>query len=211
MIVGFAGAAGSGKDTAALALIEKMGYVKGSFAAPLKEMLNTLFGWQMSDWDSLDWKETPNDGAYGLTPRFVAQTFGTDWGRNTINEDLWVDAAVGGLANERTVFTDVRFPNEARAVRDAGGVILYVTCVDQAKGTSSNDHESEGWLEWLFNYADAEISAEFGYINELQSATLNVVDAYLRGEMPRFEPSAEAEEALAQIETKILRRMKDEH
>lgn len=199
MIVGFAGAAGSGKDTAAQALYP-MGFQKASFAKPLKDTLDYLFRWE-SDWDSLEWKETPNVNAFGHTPRYIAQTFGTDWGRNMISKDLWVTLAIADLPNEGNhVFTDVRFPNEAAAIRSAGGILIFVRCVDRGAVSTHSDHESEKWMEWMFHYADCEIAARFGEIERLQEGTANVVENYLRGDVPRYQPGPEVLSALNEIE-----------
>lgn len=209
MIVGFCGAAGSGKDSAAKALIEQLGFVKISFAGALKSALNGLFGWKMENWDSLEWKETPNAACYGLTPRVVAQTFGTDWGRNTINRNLWVDIAMRNASEEHYafgknhVFTDVRFPNEAAAIRAAGGILIYVTCVDRPSGTNSDQHESERWLPWLWHYADATIEAAFGQLDGLREAAMNVVENYREGLVPPYKPGAEVLSMLNDIEREM--------
>jgi len=200
MIIGFAGAAGSGKDTAAQALIERLGFKKASFAKPLKDTIDYLFRWE-SDWDSLEWKETPNVNGFGHTPRHIAQTLGTDWGRNMISKDLWVALALAQLPNEGNhVFTDVRFPNEAAAVREAGGVIIFVRCVDRETGTASHDHESEAWLEWLYHYADCDIAAQFGQIEELQEAAVNVAENYINHDIPRYTPGADVMRLLNDLE-----------
>jgi hypothetical protein len=200
MIVGMCGAAGSGKDTAAKPLMQYAGFSKASFAKPLKDTLDYLFRWE-SNWDDLEWKETPNVNAFGHTPRFIAQSFGTDWGRNMISPEIWVTLALAALPAEGNhVFTDVRFPNEAAAIRAAGGILVFVSCSDRASGTNSNQHESEGWLDWLFHYADVDIAAAFGEIDKLQEATLNVVENYMRGDVPRYEPGAEVMEVLNDIE-----------
>lgn len=213
MIVGMCGAAGSGKDTAAQALIEQAGFSKLSYAGKLKSALNLLFGWDYKMWEDLEWKERPQMKLYGKTPREVAQTFGTDWGRNLVNDNLWVDLCMADAKAESKVFnmdhviTDVRFPNEAAAIRKAGGILIYVTCADRPTGTTSNEHESESWLPWLWLYADVEVTAAFGAIAELQEATLNVVENYRRGDVPRFEPSAETLAQLNAIEQEVLTRV----
>jgi hypothetical protein len=186
MIVGICGAAGAGKDTAADALVDSLEYKKGMFAQPLKEMACQLFGWSMADLESLAFKEAPNDACYGRTPRQVLQTLGTDWGREMVGPNIWVDAALRYLKQARTVYSDVRFPNEAKIIRESGGILVYVTCVDQAAGTDSNQHASELWLPWLHAYADVEISALFGCIDQLQEGVANTVRAYLHEDLPRF-------------------------
>lgn len=200
VIVGMSGAAGSGKDTAAKALLDCLDYRKGSFAMKLKMALNAIFEWRMEDWDSLEWKETPQAVCYGKTPRELAQSLGTDWGRDMVNMNLWVDAVVRSLhPTERAVFTDVRFPNEAEAIRNAGGILIHITCVDRPTGTVSDAHESESWLPWLEAYADCGVAAQFGEIDQLQEVTLNMVENYLFGKIPRLGSSPVEPERLEQM------------
>ena len=209
MIVGFCGAAGSGKDTAADALVRHADYYKHSFAGPLKRALDRIFQWE-PNWESLEWKETPRPEAFNKTPRELAQSLGTDWGRKMVNDSIWVNSAiaeaVGDMLNygHNVVFTDVRFPNEAAAIRAQGGVLIFVTCIDRMTGTNSNQHESEQWNEWLYMYADCEISAAFGAVQQLQEAALNVVENYQRGDAPRYEPSAEVLSMLNDIAEKVM-------
>lgn len=203
MIVGMSGAAGSGKDTAGAALIDHLEFRKKSFAAELKRILCDIFFWKMEDWESLEWKETPNPTANGKTPRQVAQWFGTDFMRDRIDPDFWVKRAVSQLSDDRVVFTDVRFPNEAMAIREAGGILVFVQCVGRESGTDETGHESEAWLPWLDMYADVKIEAAFGAIDRLKEAAVNVVENYLQGNVPRFEPSVVLAEALADVEAII--------
>lgn len=203
MIVGFCGAAGSGKDTAAEALIAHKSFHKISFAAPLKSLLSLLFGWPLKSWDSLEWKETPNEACYGKTPRELAQTLGTDWGRNMVNPNLWVDVTLRGLPNGNFVFTDVRFPNEAEAIRKAGGILLMVKCTDRESGTDLTGHESEAWLPWLEVYTDATIEAPLGEVELLKEAAVNIIENYAYGIVPPHVPSTETQEALDEIATTI--------
>lgn len=213
MIVGLCGAAGSGKDTAAEALVKHQHFYPVSFTTPIKHVLNGLFQWRQANWEDREWKDTANEQAYGLTPREVAQRLGTDWGRNLIHKDIWIDMAIQEALQDHElyghdhVFTDVRFPNEAKAIRDAGGILLYITCKDLETGTKSFDHECESWQEWLWLYADAELSVDFGAIDALQEATLNVVANYHAGLVPAFKPSGDTLAQLNEIAEKVESRI----
>lgn len=203
MIVGICGAAGSGKDTAGAALIKELGYAKSSFANKLKKMLCLLFGWTMDQWEDAEWKEAPQAEAFGLSPRELAQTLGTEWGRKMVHEDIWVRAALRSTA-ERTVFTDVRFPNEAHAIRDAGGVLIYATCINSHTLTEHTAHLSERWQPWLLLFADALISAERGEIEQLQHAAASTVLDFMRGDAKRFVPCQSIQQQLDRIEAEVL-------
>jgi hypothetical protein len=64
-----------------------------------------------------------------LTPRWVLQYVGTELMRDGFHEDMWVGALQRRVmcSDADMVIADVRFPNEASAVRDAGGIIVRVT------------------------------------------------------------------------------------
>lgn len=121
-IYGFAGPAGSGKDTAASALYPK-GFEKLSFAQPLKNALRVMGFPEPSTQEAkeviIPW--------VGLSWRHLAQTLGTEWGRKMIHPDLWAKIAMRSLdPNGKYVVTDVRFENEATAIREVGGLIIHL-------------------------------------------------------------------------------------
>lgn len=66
--------------------------------------------------------------AIGKSPRELMQTLGTEWGRNLVNEDLWLILARQRLlaAGPGMTIADVRFDNEAEWVRKLGGRIIHV-------------------------------------------------------------------------------------
>jgi hypothetical protein len=135
-IIGIAGPAGAGKDTLADALVEAYGFHKYSLAAPIKHALNAMFGWQMSFWDNREWKERPVPGL-GLSPRRLAQTMGTEWGR-ALDPDFWLNRAkmewdaYRSIAPESfgpmpgMVIPDIRFVNEATWVIANKGIVVRI-------------------------------------------------------------------------------------
>lgn len=130
-IIALAGAAGSGKDTAADRLVARYGFAKAAFAGPLKDALCAMFGWPHALLENREWKETPIPDI-GKSPRQMMQTLGTEWGRQLVNRDLWLllaarrirDARVGAMPG--IVFTDCRFENEAAAIMSLGGHVLHI-------------------------------------------------------------------------------------
>jgi len=124
-------------------LVERHGFTRIRFAGPLKSMMAALglSGAQIEG----DQKETPCDLLCGHTPRFAMQTIGTEWGRDIIGPDLWVQA--WQAAFERTlpssciVVDDCRFPNEAAAIRAAGGLIVHIE--RSGAGAGAAGHQSE--------------------------------------------------------------------
>lgn len=143
MIIGFHGEAGTGKDTAAMPLYS-IGYRNAFFSEPIKAALNTMFGWTPARWHDRAWKDTPQPPTW-LTPRQLAISLGTEWGREKISPGLWVDLTMQNIApHEKVVFTDIRFENEAHAITDNGGIIIEVQRPDNPH--PKVDHHSEDRL-----------------------------------------------------------------
>jgi hypothetical protein len=133
MIIGLSGYARSGKDTAADRLVSNHGFARYSFAAPMKEamyILNPIVGS-----DSISpFKYKNLVDTYGLDKakesypeiRRLLQVFGTEVGRNMFGENFWVDLALNKINVEHAVISDVRFKNEADAIKKAGGQVWRI-------------------------------------------------------------------------------------
>jgi hypothetical protein len=153
-LIGLTGAAGAGKDTVADIIdrltADDLFMVSISFAAPIKAMAaQLLMHWDIEA-DALTdriLKETTISGI-GASPRKLMQTLGTDWGRNLINETLWVDTAERSIRKAleygyMTVVTDVRFANEAELIHRHGGQVWRI---DRPSAESVAAHVSEQGL-----------------------------------------------------------------
>lgn len=126
MLIGLCGAAGCGKTTIAEGLRDRHGFKILSFADPLYDAVSVITGVPVERLKDRAVKEVELAGI-GKSPRFLLQTLGTDWGRRMIDENIWVNAAMARVADdEDVVIADVRFDNEADAIRDRGGRVLYV-------------------------------------------------------------------------------------
>lgn len=146
-VVGFCGPAGAGKTTAACYLVGyHPGWNRCSFADPLRSMLRAL-GLKPEDFTH-DKKEHPHQLLCGKSPRQALQTLGTEWGRQTIGDDIWIRAATHQILNHienggRVVMDDVRFDNEAGMIRALGGIVIHLGRADQRSGTTHTTHASE--------------------------------------------------------------------
>lgn len=125
-IISISGKQGSGKTTLQNDLIRVLHSRKGTrchvvnFADPLYKMHNYCLGVLKTLGIERD---IVKDGP-------LLQLLGTEWGRKTVSENIWVDALHGqiksildreGRGNEKNVFIigDCRFPNEFHALSDA--------------------------------------------------------------------------------------------
>ena len=141
MIVGITGFIGSGKDTVAKMLVEK-GAVQDSFAAPLKDLCASVFGWprdmlQGDTVESRDFRETPDMywtrklGIDQFTPRLAIQLLGTEIMRTHYNQDICLDSLEYRIRkNEQqdtmVVVSDCRFKNELDLIKELNGIVVHV-------------------------------------------------------------------------------------
>lgn len=146
-VVGITGAARSGKDTIADYLCAEWDFGRIAFADPIKDMLCAMLGKDKA------WLERNKDVHLdGLgTPRRMLQTLGTEWGRELINDNIWINLArqkVFDIRNDRSfsgvIFTDCRFNNEARAIQDLDGEIWRVV---RESAPQVDVHVSEGGID----------------------------------------------------------------
>lgn len=103
------------------------------------------------------------------TPRLLLQLIGTECGRKIIHPNIWVNSLMINynknrgikLQNAHTkvetfdnwIITDVRFPNEVKAIEDRGGIVIRVIRKRDKDLFYSNTHESETALDkHVFDY-----------------------------------------------------------
>lgn len=133
-LIGIAGQARSGKDTAAKYLLNKLGgnWSIASFADPMKAMLNAI------DVDTSDEAKDLPSNQYGVSTRYMLQTLGTEWGRDGIGSNFWIDVFARSNAGQCVIVPDVRFENEADLIRKHGFLIHM-----EGRGGIEGGHISE--------------------------------------------------------------------
>jgi hypothetical protein len=138
-IIGIVGFIGSGKDTVADYLVNLHQFRRESFANSLKDAVSTVFGWDRELLEgrtkqSREWRETVDKfwakrlKMSHLTPRWVLQYWGTEVVRKGFHDDMWVASLENRLrkTQDDIVITDCRFPNEIKAIRNAGGQVIRI-------------------------------------------------------------------------------------
>lgn len=146
-LIVFTGKAGSGKTEAANYLVSR-GYTRIKFADPPKNMLRTL-GLTEAHIEG-DLKNKPCELLGGKSPRYAMITLGTEWGRNLISTDLWVEAWKRQVSECKglVVTDDCRFLNEAKAAKEMGAILIKIVKSD-ADGTLYTDHQSETEMDQI--------------------------------------------------------------
>ncbi len=123
MIFGISGKRGVGKTTLANYLVRHHGFVKVSLAGPIREIAQTLLPFERTDFTDPNRKEKPW-GEYEWTPRDFLLHLG-EFMRYHV-PDYWLNIALDQCSKPGVhyVFDDMRFPNEAEAIKKTGGKLI---------------------------------------------------------------------------------------
>lgn len=189
MIIGIAGKAQAGKDTTAMMLQSLISHPDITwnmywnsdivytnnhfivhFADLLKEVAQTMLNMPFEDFNLQEVKQQYLEWL-GMTVREFLQKLGTAV-RNEIDPDFWVKALFNAYV-KNIIIADVRFPNEAKAVKDAGGLLIRIN----RPGAGAGNHISETALD---DYKDFDyIINNEGTLKDLFYKVKNVLKDYL--------------------------------
>lgn len=143
MIIGINAKIGHGKDTVGQMIQELRPDSKWEikkWAAKLKQTATLLTGVPIEMWEDQNFKKMSMTGDWGMTYREFLQKLGTDAMREGLHKEVWVNALMSDYIPIITqtnftydydhfpnwIITDTRFPNEANAVKQKGGICLKV-------------------------------------------------------------------------------------
>lgn len=144
-LIGLCGGAGAGKNTVA-DVLSAYGYANFGFADPVYAAVSAAIGVPEQHLRERATKESPIDWL-GKSPRELLQTLGTEWGRNLVRQDIWIQAAMRkARLLSKACITDVRFQNEAEAIRSAGGVVWRITRPETFLHGHAAAHSSEAGI-----------------------------------------------------------------
>lgn len=151
-LIGIAGKARAGKDTAAQVLASYM-EVYGTrcdilhFADPLKKMAAALSGNSLSLFNDDIAKEQVIPWL-GITRRKLMQMLGSEVIKPHFGNDVWVKRIMVEVerlthTTDFIVVPDVRFDLEAQAIKDKGGLILQINRPQAGLSGDAANHISE--------------------------------------------------------------------
>ena len=160
MIIGIAGKAQAGKDTTARMLQILLSYPDITwdmywnsditfafdhfvvhYADLLKEISQEMLDMPFDDFNSQEVKQQTIDWL-GMTVREFLQKLGTAV-RKEIDPEFWVKALFNTYHDGNVIIADVRFPNEAEAVKARGGKLIRI----ERPGAGAGNHISETALD----------------------------------------------------------------
>lgn len=187
-IIGLGHVARVGKDTAAEGLVRELGFTRLGFADPLKELalaadplitsstrtVNVQAGHGRLAWTvaGMGWENAKN--TYTEVRRFL-QNLGLG-ARTVFGEDFWVEQTLRKAErHQRVVIPDVRFTNEADAIKAAGGIVIRI----DRPGHVAAGHVSE---TELVDYDFDHVMANDGTALDLQVAVLDIAKRFLAKE-----------------------------
>ena len=148
-------------------LEEASGWEIKKWAGKLKTMASLFTGIPVEKFEDQDFKKTMLGSEWNMSVRDFLQKLGTDAIRNGLHTNAWVNALMADYKKidynddeqpefPNWIITDTRFPNEAQAIKDAGGLVIRV---DRPGVKPINNHPSEiGLDDWKFDYKIANVS-----------------------------------------------------
>ena len=178
-LIGFAGPARSGKTYMANRVKEHIEPGRStiiSFADPIKDMLSVLIGFDAKD-DSV--KELPHKNLCNQTVRKAMQTLGTEWGRDLVGQDIWINALERRIkltGASVVLIPDVRFDSEAEMIFKNGGKVFYISPnKDLYTEINESKHVSESSL------SKEVLDKCIHFVNNFDEASVNFVLNNYRG------------------------------
>jgi len=147
-----------GKDTVANILCDRLGtYLtkRVSFAAPLKTISHQLFGYGgLKDGDYYETHTAEKMAVLpllGKSPRDIWIAVGNDM--RQIHSEVWCQAGLSQAKNAATaIVTDLRYPNEAKALDEAGAVLVKIERAAALKTDDVADCALDGYDGWDIVY-----------------------------------------------------------
>jgi hypothetical protein len=179
--IGLSGKKGCGKNTVGEMIKESLSFATlYALADPIKEIAISHFGVPAdlvnapnSIRETYDtgwrWENVPGSNKTGpITIRQLLQFIGTELFRNNFDNEFWNKLMLKrGEKNQLTIITDVRFPNEVRTIKEAGGIVVRIYGGNTIGG---DQHPSEVSLDMYDAMAD-QCKSQLLYIKNKPSGS----------------------------------------
>lgn len=183
MLIGISGNIGSGKTTLANELISKYGFREYSFAEPIKR-IGLILGFEYYQLYGTQIQKKEINSFWGISGREFMQKFGTEVCRDVLPEiipnmkferSMWIKLAKKFVEENGgdVVISDIRFPDEAKFVKDMGGIIIKIIRNPEQK--TQNNHQSENQI---INIEQDVIIDNNGTLKELSDNILTWMNYY---------------------------------
>jgi hypothetical protein len=169
VVIGVGGRKQHGKDTLAnfaIHRLSEMGFkaIKRHFADPLKLECATMLAYELDPGNpnyhdrAKDFFREMNDVTKKEKYRLLLQFWGTEFKRGMVCDSYWIDKMRTQLESDAAdgvavVFVpDMRFPNEARLVKELGGYNIRVQRLGMADGDGhASEHALDDYQGWDAN------------------------------------------------------------
>lgn len=154
-IIAFGYKKGVGKSTAAKFLstflrLQGISTKQVSFAAKLKDVSYQLYRWaglQRGVYYETHYEQKEITlSLVGKSPRDIWIELG-----NKVREiypETWISCALQSDKQDFIIITDLRFPNEAQAIKDLGGLLVRIDRPGQVAGTDPAEVSLDSWTDW---------------------------------------------------------------
>src|SRR3990167_8157922 len=174
-VIGLCGEAKTGKSTMA-EFLTTLGYTELSFATPIKQIGEIFFFTPEQLYGSQEEKAMLHP-YWGFSARDFLQRVGTELFRETLpkffpnlGEDVWIkhmEYRISRLSSDKYVISDVRHPNEAKFIREKGGILIK--CL---RNTDVSDKHRNHLSEVNVNKIDCDLIVDNDKLNVQQAREL---------------------------------------
>lgn len=193
LLIGLAGYAGAGKDTAARVLRRNHGFRRFAFADALKDTVYRTNGDVRKVVFEFGWEKAKRD--YPFVREELVRVGVSK--RETEGPYCWVNRVAGAMNDikfDAVCITDVRFPNEAAWIRENGGIVVRV---ERLNVGPANEHEEPLLSErpvWNHNVKDSsdpdqlhELAAQLEDAVKMAERARNLLPIFDAGPLERWE------------------------
>jgi len=154
LILGFSGHKQTGKDTICKFICDECSWITHkSFGENLKIVAAALLDCDYRDFESEQFKNSESfikkSGGEYYTNREILQLLGTDVCR-MISPTIWIDTLFHDFDSDYWVISDVRFPNEAQAIKDRGGKLIRVERNTKLTDIHLSETALDDFKDWDF-------------------------------------------------------------